>query len=84
MVRDAGSRARILNVNIVDDQVNLIVATKIVITIKIRLIVQPYSRGLAVDLYSRPTGGEFNQGFLASLTGSFAALFRGGDDTAGL
>jgi len=33
VVRDAGSRARILNVNIVDDQVHLIVATKIVITI---------------------------------------------------
>ena len=42
MVRDAGSRTRILNANIVDDQVHLIVATKIVITIKIRLIVQPY------------------------------------------
>jgi len=42
VVRDAGSRARILNLNIVDNQVPLIVATKIMITIKIRLIVQPY------------------------------------------
>lgn len=35
-------KARIYNVNIVDDQVYLIVTTKLVITIKIRLIVQPY------------------------------------------
>ena len=28
------------------------------------------SEGLAADLYSRPTGGEFYQGFAASLTGS--------------
>ena len=34
-----------MNVNIVDDQVHLIVATKIVITINVRLIVQPYQTG---------------------------------------
>lgn len=35
-------KARIYNVNIVDDQVYLIVTTKLMITIKNRLIVQPY------------------------------------------
>ena len=35
-------QSRILNVNIADDHVNLIVAAKIVIAIKIRFIVQPY------------------------------------------